>query len=650
LAEAMSELQIIESALSGAARRRRWARALRGLWIGLLVGAVVSLLLDGAYHVLPLPFWTRVAAGVAPFLFLLAGLILGGWRRLGMAEAARWVDRREHLKERLSTALEVAAQPKAGSWRDLVVADAAAHVRQLDPRRIAPFGLPKKITRWALVVLALGVGLGFVPEYRSKHFLQKQNAQQIIREAGLRLALLTRRALQARQPAIEPRSEKALESVSELGDRLHRATLTQSEALKDLANVAEKLKDELREFGKDPVLKRLEQPARASGASDSRSAAGLQKQIESLQKQLGAPVGNPQALEKLKQDLEKLQEAAKGLNDKNSAGTEAQREDISKALSALSRQAQEMGLQVPRLEDAIEALEANQTELFLKDLQASVTDLEKLNDVAKGLQQLQQQMEKLGKDLAEQLKNGQPEAAQMTLEKMAARLRAANLPAEEVQKIAAEVAKAISPAANYGILAEHLKTAGKQLGAGDKPGASRSLADAAKELERLAQQMGEAQSLAAELQALNEVAAAIASGQCWRPGSRTHPRMGKGGSTGSGVGTWADENGEWNGQWSDHWDNSGVERPDEDARGHTDRGEGELSDALRPTKVRGQFSPGNRMPSVTLRNVSIKGQSKLDYEAAAAAAQSDAQSALSHEQVPRAYQGAVKDYFDDLKK
>jgi hypothetical protein len=56
------------------------------------------------------------------------------------------------------------------------------------------------------------------------------------------------------------------------------------------------------------------------------------------------------------------------------------------------------------------------------------------------------------------------------------------------------------------------------------------------------------------------------------------------------------------------------------------------------------------MPSITLKGVSIKGQSKVDYEEAAAAAQSDAQSALSQEKVPRAYQGAVKDYFDDLKK
>ena len=450
---------------------------------------------------------------------------------------------------------------------------------------------------------------------------------------------------------MEPKSEKALEAVSDLGDRLNRATLTPSEALKDLANVAEKLKDELRELGRNPELKRLEQAARASGASGSQSPPGLQKQIESLQKQLGAPTGNPQALEKLKKDLEKLQEAAKGQNDKNSAGTEAQRQEMSKALSALSRQAQEMGLQMPQLEDAIKALDASQTELFLKDLQLSLTDLEKLNDMAKSLQQLQQQMEKLGKDLAEQLKNGQPEIAQKTLEKMASQLKAANLPPEQVDKIAAEVAKAVSPAGNYGTLPELFKKAGKQMKAGDCAAASQSLADAAKELERLAQQMGDAQSLAAELQALNQCDAAICLGQCWRPGNHPgRPRMGKGGKIGRGVGTWADEDAEWNGEMTDHWDNTGVERPDEEARGHTDRGEGELSDALKPTKVRGQFSPGNPMPSVTLKNVSIKGQSKLDYEAAAATAQSDAQSALTHEQVPRAYQGAVKDYFDDLKK
>jgi flavin-binding protein dodecin len=101
---------------------------------------------------------------------------------------------------------------------------------------------------------------------------------------------------------------------------------------------------------------------------------------------------------------------------------------------------------------------------------------------------------------------------------------------------------------------------------------------------------------------------------------------------------------------TDRWDNSNVNRPDMNSRGMTDRGDGTLSDALVPTKVKGQISPGGPMPSITLKGVSIKGTSKVAYQEAVAAAQSSAQSALSQEQVPRAYQGAVRDYFDDLKE
>ena len=74
------------------------------------------------------------------------------------------------------------------------------------------------------------------------------------------------------------------------------------------------------------------------------------------------------------------------------------------------------------------------------------------------------------------------------------------------------------------------------------------------------------------------------------------------------------------------------------------------NDALKPDKVKGQFSPGGPMPSITLKGVSIKGQSKVQFEEAAAAAQSEAEAALSQEKVPRAYQSSVKDYFDDIKK
>ena len=115
MAQAMSELQIIESALQQAARRRRWARALRGMWTGLLAGSVVSLSVIVAWHLLPLPLWMLTVAALVPFPCALAGMIVGGWRNSALPEVARWVDGRQHLQERLSTALEVAGESNAAN-------------------------------------------------------------------------------------------------------------------------------------------------------------------------------------------------------------------------------------------------------------------------------------------------------------------------------------------------------------------------------------------------------------------------------------------------------------------------------------------------------------------------------------------------------
>ena len=649
----MSELQVIQSALEQAARRQRWGRALRGLWYGLLAGASLSLLLIGAYHLWPLPLWVLVVAGLIPLPCLLAGLAIGGWRKPGLPEVARWVDNRQRLKERLSTALEVSAEPSAGVWSELVVTDAASHAKEIDPRKLLPFHLPR-FTRWALLILALGAGLGFVPEYRSKSYRQKKADEQNIKEAGRQLAELTRRTLEKRTPALEP-TQKSFEMVTNLSERLMNGSVTRSDALKDLASVADQFKDQLRDLGKDAGLKRMEQAARmGSSGSDSQTAATLQKQIEALQKQLGSPTGNPDALDKLKKSLEKLREAAKGFaNNQNAVGKEAQRKNLSESLSALSRDAQDLGLQLSELDDAIQALAQNNTDMLLKDLKDATVDLEKMRDMAKSLAQLQQQVEKMGKDLAEQLKNGQAEAAQQTLQKMISQLNSANMSQEQAQKLMNEIAKAVKPAGNYGEVSKHLQAAAQQMQKGDKNGASQSLAKASGELNKLMQQLGDAQDLQATLDALNQASMYIGIGQGWRPGAQG---MGTPGATkrnnepGRGVGTWADDNATWDGQMYNGWDNTGVDRPDEDARGHSDRGEGQLNDALSPTKLKGQFSQGGQMPSITLKGVSIKGTSTRDFEAVAAAAQSDAQSALSQEKVPRAYQGAVKDYFDDLKK
>lgn len=621
---------------------------LNGLWKGLLWGAAASVALGALYRLFPLPETLLYLAAATPVLGMILGAVAGGWRAGSLIETARWVDGREDLKERLSTALEMASKPETGRWGELVVADAAGCARELDERRMVQFSL-SKAARWSLPVLALAVGLGFVPEYRSKDYLRRASDKENIRHVGRQLADLTRRSLDKRTPALEP-TQKALEAVEETGMKLAGAGLTRASALQELASVTDKLKMELNQLGKDPALKRLEQAARGSSALEPANAAALQQQMEALQKQLGTPTGTPESMSKLQQALQELRQQAAAQAQAAGGQSEQQKQQMSAALSALSRQMEDMGLQAPMLEAAMEALASNQTELFLKNMDAALSDLEKTRDMAKALQQLQQQMEKLGKNLGEQLALGQPEAAHMTLQKMTEQLRGGTLSPEAMKKLMSEVAKAIDPAGNYGGVAKHLENAGREMRSGNQQAASQSLAKAAKELETLMQQLNDAEALAAELETLKEAAMAIANGQCFGMGRK--PGFGrKTGRTGAGVGTWAeDEAGDWSGEISDRWDNSGIVRDDMDARGLSDRGPGGLSEALLPTKVRGQFSQGSQMPSVTLKGVSIRGQSSIQYQEAAASAQSEAQSALSQEKVPRAYQGAVRDYFDDLKK
>lgn len=646
----MSEIQLVTESLERASRRLRLNRALRGLWFGLLIGASVWLLALVVFKLAPIPAATLNIAATTGATCALIGFVIAGWRKPSIAATARWVDVKQNLKERMSTALEVADDKSNPLWRELVVHDAASHAREIDPKSLVPLRLTQA-AYWAVLLLAVGVGLGFVPEYRTAAQKKRAADKEIIKDVGRGVAELTRREIAARPPASEP-VKQSLEQVAALGDAFQKAELTRADALKDLASVQDKIKDQLKELGKDPAMKRLDQAMRATG-KDQPSGAALQKQMEAIQKQMGDNKPDAEKAEKLKEKLEKLQDAAKAMADKNSPGNEAGKREMSESLSALSKEAAEMGVNLPDLDKAIAALAANETDKFIKNLDAALSDMDKVAQMAKDMKALNQQLEKLGKDLAEQLQKGQADLAQSTLEKMKQQLESGKLSPEQAQKMLEEISKAIDPAKNYGECAKSLAKAGDQMKAGDKAGAAKSLADAAKELEKLMDQFGDAQSLAAAMDALKDASMCVGSGQNWSLCRSKKPGYKPGGKPGAGVGTWADE--EQGGSLSDIpvsdelVDNSFVNRPDQDARGQSER-DASLNAGLMPTKVKGQFSPGDRMPSISLPGVSIKGTSRVQFEEAASAAQSDADSALSQDKVPRAYQGPVKDYFDDLKK
>lgn len=643
----MSDLQKIHSALEQTARRRRLDRALRGLWQGLFIGGAVWVLALGAYKLLPLPEALLLWSPGALILGALVGFLWGWARPLTVMGTARWVDEQKKLQERLSTALEVgtAKQGSDETWRELVVTDAAKRLPEVDPKKLLPFHLPTA-GKWALVVLILGVGLGFVPEYRSQAFLQKKLDQDVIKETGRELAALTKRHLEARPPAME-KTQKALEEVNDLGAHLNQAKLTRSEALKDLASMTEKLKEQARELTKNPALKNMERAARSSSKGGSPSA-DLQKKMENLAKQLGAKAANPEALEQFRKDVEQAKEMAANLPKGDDAAAKEAQDKLEASLADLAKQAKDLGLDLPSLSEAIAALQNAMPDQVLKDLEFVEMELEKMEQMAKALEKMQMQAQELGKDLAEQLKFGQAEAAESTLQKMAQQLQEGKLSQEDLQKIMEQVEKAVDPAKQYGEVSEHLKAALGQCQSGSQGEASQSLQAAAAALAKLSQEMGDAQSLLATLEALQQAQMCIANGQGWSQSKSGRPRASQDGQAGRGVGTWADENSWDYPEFTERWDNSGVVRPDQDGRGISDRGDGQLADNLAPTKIKGQITPGGPMPSVTLKGVSIKGTSSVEFQEMAAGAQSEAQAALNQDQVPRAYQNAVRNYFDDL--
>lgn len=635
--------------MAAAAQRRRWQAAWRGFSLGLLAGSILLLLVLALYKVLPLPLWTLAAAAGLAAAAIPAGFIAGWLRKPDLVETARWLDQQQNLKERLSTALEVARQP-ASEWGGLLARDAAQHLQGIDPRKLLPLHL-SRAARWSLLALALAAGLGFVPEYRSPAFKQAQKDQQNIQDVGRRLAELAKRNLQAKPPALEP-TQKSMDAVVELGSLLMKNPPSRGEALREVSKVADDLKKQTSELTQNPAIKKLDKAAREQTAAGGAQPGELQKKIEDLQNKLSDAAGKSDALDKLKDDLAKAKMEGKNLADKTSPGNEAARQKLAEALANMNQRAQNLGQPLQGLEDAIKALEAGNTDLFLKDLELATKDLDKIRDMAKALQQMQQQMgTKLGKDLAEQLKFGQAEAAIGTLEKMIEQLKKGNLTPAQLQELMKEVAEAVDPAGEYGECAKKLGDALKNMQQGQTAGAAQNLADAAKELEDLMKQMGDAQSLAAALDALERAQTAISTcqgmGQIMGNGP---PRPGRGGKPGRGVGTWAEEEGwlYYPEQRGELWDNTGINMPAMDPRGHTER-DTQKPDNLDPTKVRGQFSQGNSLPAITLKGVHIKGTSNVKFEEAAAAAQAEAQNALNQDQVPRPYRNNVKEYFDDLK-
>jgi hypothetical protein len=436
-------------------------------------------------------------------------------------------------------------------------------------------------------------------------------------------------ALTKQQAHFKP-TKDALESVQELGREFKRGKLVRDEALAKLSSLAERLRDQSRKLGY------------------ARTPNKMQRQLDELKKSLGdAKEAKLEQFDALKSKMDDVKDAAAGLPDPSSPEGQQARLELAQSMADLARMAEQMGLEMPNIDEALQALESSDIDQFLKNMDFAGEDLQKMEDLAKAMQNLQMQMAEIGKTLGQQLENGQVPAAIESLQKMMGQLATAQLTPEQLEKMIQELQEALGPAEDYGECSKCLSDAKGKAKAGDKAGASLSLAEAAEELKKVLQR--DLENMMAALQNLER--AQLAVGNCQSFGSCQKPGVGPSSKPGGGVTAWGDDSYQLTPEdLAQQWDNSGFSRPGMDARGNTDRGPGKVPDDMVSTRIKGKINPKGSMPSFTLRGVSIKGSSKVQFQEAVTAAQSDARNALNQDKVPRAYRDSVRDYFDDLKE
>ena len=625
----MREKQVIDAKIAAAARRRKLQWGWQNMWLGLLIGVCLWLASLSVYKLAPVPQTTLLWAGVIGLALPLAGLLFGLAKRFAGSDTARWLDLEIGLKERLSTAVEMSdISAKNSAWSALVISDAAKAAGKIEPGKLLPLRLPK-VCHWTLLVLAACVGLGFVPEHRSQAHLDQQRDSAIIEDVGQNLTELTKLQVQLSPPQLEP-TEDALESVQELGREFKRGKLVRDEALAKLSSLAERLRDQSSKLGY------------------ARTPNKMQRQLDELKKSLGdAKEAKLEQFDALKSKMDDVRDAAAGLPDPSSPEGQQARLELAQSMADLARMAEQMGLEMPNIDEALQALESSDIDQFLKNMDFAGEDLQKMEDLAKAMQNLQMQMAENGKTLGEQLENGQVPAAIESLQKMMGQLATAQLTPEQLEKMIQELQEALGPAEDYGECSKCLSDAKGKAKAGDKAGASLSLAEAAEELKKVLQR--DLENMMAALQNLER--AQLAVGNCQSFGSCQKPGVGPSSKPGGGVTAWGDDSYQLTPEdLAQQWDNSGFSRPGMDARGNTDRGPGKVPDDMVSTRIKGKINPKGSMPSFTLRGVSIKGSSKVQFQEAVTAAQSDARNALNQDKVPRAYRDSVRDYFDDLKE
>jgi len=269
--------ETILTPLATVKQRHRAQRLIEGTSWGLFTGSLVALpfliahLFGGLGGWNPLLLLTA-SAGIG----ILIGAMLAWLLPVDSQKSAQHVDRHYQFKDRLLTALKFITHAEATPMQRLQLEDATRHARQVDPKVVQPYRLPKNFS-WTLGVTLLAATICFVSPFFNKE--QAVVAAEPLPEVVAVIETLRENLIERMDELAEEHPEE--ETLRELADQLKDllAQLDESsndrrESLGTLSEMEAAIRNTLNAFQLESVDVSMRELADALSAADATRAAG----------------------------------------------------------------------------------------------------------------------------------------------------------------------------------------------------------------------------------------------------------------------------------------------------------------------------------------------------------------------------------------
>ncbi len=591
----------IESQVRQAQKRlwfNRWLRqwgwsllAVTGAWL-------VAWLVDRLFALkLPMGWAALVGLGLS-FVTALIWLIP---TREPMAAAAAALDQAAQLKERLSSSL-YAQQQVGDPFAQAVVADAAYVATGLRARSFFPIRWTGSLSLSAAMLLLALLSL-LLPEFDilgKKEALAKETARlSRVKQAQAVLAqpVSTLQQIADKNPDVEMGKD-----VKDLQDALRRGESADPEVLRrETVKKLDRLQD---------ALKQKADSDRYRALAEAKKRLKQAGQLSDPKSELGKLMENLSAgdFEEARKNIKELQEKL-AKRAKQGGGDAKQVEQMQKQLDELAQKIQQ-------------AAEDKQSEQELKNTGMSQEEVQRVLDTL--AKKDPKQIEKMAKELSERLKDKGVSEQQIkdTVQKIQQRQQAN----QQIKEMSSKMAKAA-----------------RQLQKNDTQAAADELGEAAEMLDEMEQMEQDLNDLESQMAQLSEERDNLGNP---KPGDKPCPRC-------SGTGFQKDGSpcpgcdGTGSCQGSDH-DKAGRNKAGGRGTGPRDRDD-DAQTATKDEKGKVKTAKGGRVIGQQfVKGRQLKGQSNVEFQDAAEAAEIDATDALDKERVPRIYRKAVRNYFDRL--